>query len=84
QGLAGRLLAAHLDGGDDGRDIVVEITVGERDVREPLDPDLRASVLQRLLVRAGFEVMPAAPAVRAIDPGALTARRAGTPGRTRS
>ncbi len=76
QGLAGRLLAAHVDGmRPDDVDLVAEVTVAERDPAEPLDGALRRSIVRRLLERAGFRVSPAEAAVRGADPAAITAVR---------
>ncbi len=70
QGLAGRLLAAHL-----GPHTTASVTLAERDVVEPLDRGLRASIARRLLEGAGFTVEPGPDAIRAIDPLAVAARR---------
>jgi acetoin utilization protein AcuC len=70
QGLAGRLLAEHAVSGT-----LASVTLAERDVVEPLDRGLRASIARRLLEGAGFELKSADGAIRAVDPLAITARR---------
>ena len=76
QGLAGRLLSAHLDAMRPGDvDLVAEVTMAERDPLDPLDGDLRHTVAHRLLKRAGFRVMAVDTAVRGADPAAITALR---------
>ncbi len=70
QGLAGRLLAEHVVSGT-----LASVTLAERDVVEPLDRGLRASIARRLLEGAGFELKPADGAIGAVDPLAITARR---------
>ncbi len=72
QGLATRLLAAH---GSTDRPSTAEVTVAERDVFEPLDRAVRASIARRLLSVAGYRVEAAAGAVRSVDPSAIVARR---------
>ena len=77
-GLATAMLAAHIEaiGAHDGHvDIGAEVTVAERDVLEPLDPGVRASVAERLLSRADFTVVPASADVRRIDHRAIIAVR---------
>lgn len=69
QGLAGRLLAAHAISGT-----LASVTLAERDVVEPLDRTLRATIARRLLDGAGFAVKPGAGAIRAVDPLAIAAR----------
>ncbi len=69
QGLAGRLLAEHAVSGT-----LASVTLAERDVIEPLDRGLRASIARRLLEGAGFELKPTDGAIRAVDPLAITAR----------
>ena len=51
-----------------------EVTLAERDVLEPLDRGLRASIARRLLEGAGFELKAADGAIRGVDPLAITAR----------
>jgi ribosomal protein S18 acetylase RimI-like enzyme len=76
-GVAGALLGAHVAALDpDGDDVAAEVTLAERDVVEPLDRPLRASIARRLLERAGFEVGPADASVRSVDPAAIHGRRA--------
>jgi ribosomal protein S18 acetylase RimI-like enzyme len=80
QGLATRLLAAHVEGiGTTGLDLVTEATVAERDPVQPLDRTTRAAVARRLFDRAGFRVEPAPADVRGADPAAIVATW--TPGR---
>ena len=73
-GLAAGLLDAHVATLAPGDDVVAEVTLAERDVVEPLDRSLRASIARRLLERAGFEVAPADPSVRSVDPAAILGR----------
>jgi acetoin utilization protein AcuC len=73
-GLAGRLLAEHLALEPDAT-WSTTVTVAERDWIEPLDVDTRASIVRRLLERAGFDVRPAPPAISRIDPWAVHAQR---------
>ena len=81
QGLAGRLLAAHLATEPPaGVDDVAEITLAERDVVEPLDRRTRAEIARTLLERAGYRVNRVDGAVGAADPGAVQAIRT-QPGR---
>jgi acetoin utilization protein AcuC len=76
QGLAGRVLGAHIDGmGNGDVDLNSEVTVAERDPRDPLDGALRRSIARRLLERAGFRISPAEAAVREADPAAVVAVR---------
>ena len=70
-GLASRLLAALPS--DIERH--AEITLAERDVVEPLDRRHRASIADRLLRRAGYELQAVDSAVGAIDPLAVRAVR---------
>ncbi len=71
-GLGAGMLAAHAS---DARVSTAEVTVAERDVVEPMDRGDRATVARRLLRGAGYRVEPSTGAVRAIDPGAIVARR---------
>ena len=76
QGLAGRLVEAHLGllrPGEDG--LRAEIAVGERDPFEPLDPAVRALVARRLLERALCTVRAADGEIGAADPHAIVAVR---------
>jgi acetoin utilization protein AcuC len=76
QGLAGRLLGSHADASSfAGIDLRAEVTVAERDPREPFDGSLRRAVARRLLERAAFLVSPAVGAVHEADPSAITAVR---------
>jgi ribosomal protein S18 acetylase RimI-like enzyme len=76
RGLAGRLLAAHLDHMRPGDvDVVAEVTVAERDPADPLDGTLRRDVARRVLDAAGFRVVPADGPVRAADAAAIRAVR---------
>ena len=74
-GLASALLAAHLDSIAAGTEVMVTVTVAERDVAEPLDRSDRAAIARRLLESAGFAVAAADPAIRRVDPGAIVGRR---------
>jgi acetoin utilization protein AcuC len=77
-GLAGKLLAAHVDEmGTSDVDLVAEVNVAERDPHDPLDGSLRRSIARRLLEANGFVVRDADPVVRRADPGAITAVRTG-------
>ncbi len=65
QGLAGRLLAAHVEGRPAGVDeLAAEVSVAERDPRDPLDGRLRRDIARRLFEAAGFTVMPADAGLR--------------------
>jgi acetoin utilization protein AcuC len=78
QGLATRLLAAHLERfAGDGAPVTALITLAERDPIEPLDRGIRASIARRILDGAGFEVTAASGPVGRADPAAIEARRAG-------
>ena len=72
QGLAGRLLAAHVRS---DRASTAVVTLAERDVFEPLDRADRAAIARRLLERAGYRVEAAPGPVRSVDPAAIVARR---------
>lgn len=74
QGLATRLLAAHLEALRP-RPVAAVVTVAERDPIEPLDRATRRDVAAGLLARAGFDVTTAPDPVGRIDPGAILARR---------
>lgn len=77
-GLATAMLAAHvkaIQDRDGHVDIDAEVSVAERDILEPIEPAVRASVAERLLSRAGFTVAPASADVRRIDPRAIVAVR---------
>jgi acetoin utilization protein AcuC len=79
-GLAGRLLAAHVDGMRPGdTELVAEVTVGERDPVDPLPREVRRAIAERLLTGAGFHVAPAEPAVQSADPAAVRATRPAVP-----
>jgi ribosomal protein S18 acetylase RimI-like enzyme len=71
EGLATNLLATHVSAGSDGAGCVAEVTVAERDPREPLDRVARRRIARRLLDGAGFQVGQADAAVRAADPDAI-------------
>jgi acetoin utilization protein AcuC len=80
QGLAGRLLVAHVEGIRQGdTELVAEVTVAERDPFDPLPREVRRSIAERLLVGAGFRVSQADPAIRAADPAAIRAVRPAVP-----
>jgi acetoin utilization protein AcuC len=72
QGLAGRLLAAHVDAMPPGREVVVEVPVAERDPFDPIDGEVRRGIARRLLERVGFRAAPTEPVVRAADPATVT------------
>jgi len=76
QGLAGRLVEAHLGllrPGEDG--LRAEIAIGERDPFEPLDPAVRARITRELLERAGCTVRAAGGELAVADPHAIIAVR---------
>jgi acetoin utilization protein AcuC len=75
QGLAGRLLAAHVAAAELGRPIRARIGVAERDVVDPLDHPLRIDIARRLLVGVGFVVERAPDPVGRVDPLAIVATR---------
>jgi len=76
QGLAGRLLATHVDGMRPGDvDLHAEVTVAERDPLDPLDGDLRRSIARQLCEGAGFRLAAAEAAVRDADPRVVAALR---------
>ena len=80
RGLAGQLLAAHIEGMRPGDvDLVAEVTAAERDPLDPLDGALRRSIARRLLEAAGFRVTPAEGPVRAADPAAIVAIHSALP-----
>jgi GNAT superfamily N-acetyltransferase len=79
QGLAGRLLAAHVASWPAGVDeLAAAVNIAERDPRDPLDGRLRRDVARRLFEAARFTVRPADAGVRAADPAAIVAVRART------
>jgi hypothetical protein len=51
------------------------VTLAERDVVEPLDRSVRASLARSLLEGAGFSVASPDPALQAIDPLLLALER---------
>ncbi len=73
-GLAGRLLEATPADR-------AEVTLAERDPREPLDVAVRRRIAVRLLERAGFLVGASNAASGPIDPTGLVATRGGAPPR---
>ena len=75
QGLATRLLGRHVSAASDGAGFVAEVTVAERDPREPLDGSVRREIGRRLLGGAGFQESPAEASVRAADPAAIEGSR---------
>jgi acetoin utilization protein AcuC len=76
RGLAGHLLAAHVDGMRPGDvEVVAEVTVGERDPFDPLDGGLRRDVARRLLEATGFRVTPVAGPAHGADPAAIVGIR---------
>jgi GNAT superfamily N-acetyltransferase len=81
RGIATALLIAHRETTRPGdADEVVEVTLGERDVLEPMEPGARATVAAGLLAAAGYAIEPAPPDIRAVDPHAIRGvRQWGTP-----
>jgi GNAT superfamily N-acetyltransferase len=59
----------------DGSAASVEITMAERDVVDPLDRSLRASIIRRLLEGVGFSVTSPDQALQGIDPLLLALER---------
>ena len=76
-GLAGALLAVER-ARPDGSAACAEITMAERDVIEPQDRSVRASVARRILEAAGFAVVPPDQDLQAIDPLVLELERPGS------
>jgi acetoin utilization protein AcuC len=72
QGLAGRLLAAHVPS---DRVSTATITLAERDVFDPLPREDRAAIARRLLLQAGYRVEAAPGIIRSVDPAAIVGRR---------
>ena len=66
-GLARDLLAVERSR-PDGSAAVVEVSMAERDVVEPLDRSVRAAVARRLLEGAGFGIATPDANLQAIDP----------------
>ena len=81
QGLATSLLGRHVTAASDGAGFVAEVTVAERDPREPLDGSVRREIGRRLLGGAGFQESPAEASVRAADPAAIAGSRPAGPRR---
>ncbi|MDQ3129128.1 MAG: GNAT family N-acetyltransferase, partial [Chloroflexota bacterium] len=75
RGLATRLLAAHLGALPPGRVVRATVSVGERDVIDPLDRTVRADVARRLLAGAGFTVEAAPDPLGPADSLAIIATR---------
>lgn len=75
RGLATRLLEAHLDALPASRAVRATVSVGERDVIDPLDRAVRADIARRLLAGAGFMVAAAPDPLGGADPLAITAIR---------
>jgi ribosomal protein S18 acetylase RimI-like enzyme len=73
-GLARDLLAVER-ARPDGSAASAEVTLAERDVVEPLDRSVRASLARRLLEGAGFSVVSPDPALQVIDPLLLALER---------
>jgi GNAT superfamily N-acetyltransferase len=71
-GLADQLLRDHVDALPTTREVVAEITVGERDPFDPIDGEVRRGIARRMLERGGFATAPTDPAVRAADPATVT------------
>ncbi len=72
QGLATRLLAAHVDAfGQAGTPWAATVTFAERDPVEPLDRSLRSAIAARIYERAGFSQEAPDRSLQAVDPGAL-------------
>ncbi len=76
QGIARDLLAVER-ARPDGSAATVEVSLAERDVVEPLDRSLRASIARRLLEGAGFVVVPPDIELQALDALALAMERRG-------
>jgi GNAT superfamily N-acetyltransferase len=78
QGLATSLLETHVSAArSDGAGFTVEVTVAERDPRDPLEGSVRREIARRLLGSAGFQVSQAEASVRAADPAAIAGISAG-------
>ena len=75
RGLATRLLAAHLGALPPGRVVRATVSVGERDVVDPLDRLVRADVARRLFAGAGFTVEAAPGPLGLADSRAIVATR---------
>jgi acetoin utilization protein AcuC len=75
QGVAGRLLAAHVEATPAGVELSAEVTVAERDPVDPIDGALRATIARRLFESNGFEVVRAESAARSVDPATVSAVR---------
>jgi ribosomal protein S18 acetylase RimI-like enzyme len=75
RGLATRLLSEHLATIGAGRTMTVTVSVGERDVVEPLDHDTRIAIARRLLGGAGFEIKRAPDLVVQADSRAFVGIR---------
>ncbi|HEX2755187.1 MAG TPA: GNAT family N-acetyltransferase [Candidatus Limnocylindrales bacterium] len=75
QGLAARLLAAHVEAARPGRSIRARVGVAERDAVEPLEHATRIAIARRLLEGAGFTVEPAPDRIGRLDPLAIAAIR---------
>ncbi len=73
-GLARDLLAVERSR-PDGSAAVVEVSMAERDVVEPLDRSVRAAVARRLLEGAGFGIATPDASLQAIDPLVLALER---------
>ena len=71
QGLATRMLAAHVSAFDRaGTPWVATVTLAERDPVEPLDRALRGTIAARIYEGAGFVADEPDPRLRLVDPGA--------------
>jgi GNAT superfamily N-acetyltransferase len=76
RGVAGALLEACIAAASAGpTGHTAEVTLAERDPIESLDRRLRASIAERLLVRAGFVPSAVGHDVRRVDPSAIRAAR---------
>jgi GNAT superfamily N-acetyltransferase len=72
QGIATALLLAHRETTRPGdADELVEVTLAERDVFEPMEPGARAAIAAALLASAGYAIEPAPSEIRAVDPHAI-------------
>jgi acetoin utilization protein AcuC len=76
QGLATRLLFAHVARRSDERPIAAKFRVADRDPIDPAPHEVRAAIARRLLTSARFDIRPAAGPIGRLDPLAFDATRA--------